>query len=159
MLESLSNRLQGVFKSLRGEARLTEATVDAALRELDEEVGVRLPESSVLGLLDDYPTRSGYIITPVVIWGGEVLRNPTNTELARRVGLLRGLVEVNGETETRRGRQLVPGDRVTLGGRTVEEGLHLEVRGLRTHFHTDRGLFRAVDGIDLELTAREEVPQ
>ena len=24
---------------------------------------------------------------PVVIWGGEVLRNPTNTELARRVGL------------------------------------------------------------------------
>src|SRR4029078_2538450 len=26
--------------------------------------------------------------TPVVIWGGEVLRNPTNTELARRVGLL-----------------------------------------------------------------------
>jgi thioredoxin reductase (NADPH) len=25
--------------------------------------------------------------TPVLIWGGEVLRNPTNTELARRVGL------------------------------------------------------------------------
>jgi len=25
--------------------------------------------------------------TPVVIWGGEVLRNPTNAELARRVGL------------------------------------------------------------------------
>jgi thioredoxin reductase (NADPH) len=25
--------------------------------------------------------------TPVVIWGGELLRNPTNTELARRVGL------------------------------------------------------------------------
>ena len=34
MLESLSNRLQGVFRSLRGEARLTEATVDAALREI-----------------------------------------------------------------------------------------------------------------------------
>ena len=34
MFESLSNRLQGVFKSLRGEARLTEATVDAALREI-----------------------------------------------------------------------------------------------------------------------------
>lgn len=40
-----------------------ETVVDAALRELDEEVGVRLPESSVLGLLDDYPTRSGYLIT------------------------------------------------------------------------------------------------
>ena len=34
MLESLSTRLQDVFKSLRGEARLTEATVDAALREI-----------------------------------------------------------------------------------------------------------------------------
>jgi signal recognition particle subunit SRP54 len=34
MFESLSTRLQDVFKSLRGEARLTEATVDAALREI-----------------------------------------------------------------------------------------------------------------------------
>ena len=33
--------------------------------------------------------------------------------------LLRGVVEVNGEVETRRGRQLVPGDRVTVGDRTV----------------------------------------
>ena len=33
--------------------------------------------------------------------------------------LLRGLVEVNGEVETRRGRQLVPGDTVTVGGQTV----------------------------------------
>ena len=34
MFESLSTRLQDVFKSLRGEARLTDATVDAALREI-----------------------------------------------------------------------------------------------------------------------------
>src|SRR6187551_3234575 len=34
MFESLSNRLQGVFRSLRGEARLTEETVEAALREI-----------------------------------------------------------------------------------------------------------------------------
>ena len=47
-----------------------ETAVDAALRELDEEVGIALPDSTVLGLLDDYPTRSGYVITPVVIWGG-----------------------------------------------------------------------------------------
>ena len=47
-----------------------EMRVDAALRELDEEVGVSSPHSAVLGLLDDYPTRSGYVITPVVIWGG-----------------------------------------------------------------------------------------
>jgi signal recognition particle subunit SRP54 len=34
MFESLSQRLQGVFQSLRGEARLTEALVDTALREI-----------------------------------------------------------------------------------------------------------------------------
>jgi len=34
MFDALSDRLQGVFKSLRGEARLTEAAVDAALREI-----------------------------------------------------------------------------------------------------------------------------
>lgn len=47
-----------------------ETAVDAALRELREEIGVELLGSAVLGLLDDYPTRSGYVITPVVIWGG-----------------------------------------------------------------------------------------
>jgi signal recognition particle subunit SRP54 len=34
MFESLSDRLQGVFRTLRGEARLTEQTVEAALREI-----------------------------------------------------------------------------------------------------------------------------
>jgi ribosome-associated protein len=33
--------------------------------------------------------------------------------------LLSGTVEVNGEVETRRGRQLVPGDVVTAHGETV----------------------------------------
>ena len=47
-----------------------ETAIDAALRELDEELGVRLDTSAVLGMLDDYPTRSGYVITPVVLWGG-----------------------------------------------------------------------------------------
>src|ERR1700677_2686354 len=52
-----------------------ESAVDAALRELDEEVGIKLVDSNVLGLLDDYPTRSGYVITPVVIWGGGKLES------------------------------------------------------------------------------------
>ena len=41
-------------------------------RELEEEVGLTLPPSSVLGLLDDYVTRSGYVMTPVVCWAGPV---------------------------------------------------------------------------------------
>ena len=67
-----------------------ETAVDAALRELDEEVGVRLPASTVLGLLDDYPTRSGYVITPVVIWGGGRLDPrpaPDEVVAVYRVGL------------------------------------------------------------------------
>ena len=41
----------------------------AALRELEEEVGLLLPPESLLGRLDDFPTRSGFVITPVVVWG------------------------------------------------------------------------------------------
>ena len=47
-----------------------ETPAEAALRELAEEVGLERPEEAVLGLLDDYPTRSGFVITPVVVWGG-----------------------------------------------------------------------------------------
>lgn len=43
----------------------------AALRELDEELGLALPPEHVLGCLDDLPTRSGFLITPVVVWGSE----------------------------------------------------------------------------------------
>jgi mutator protein MutT len=43
----------------------------AALREMHEEVGLALEESAVLGRLDDYPTRSGFVITPIVVWSGE----------------------------------------------------------------------------------------
>ena len=67
-----------------------ETVIDAALRELDEEVDVRLPDSTVLGLLDDYPTRSGYVITPVVIWGGGRLDPrpaPDEVVAVYRVGL------------------------------------------------------------------------
>ena len=47
-----------------------ESAVDGALRELREEVGLVLGPDAVLGLLDDYVTRSGYVITPVVCWAG-----------------------------------------------------------------------------------------
>ena len=55
----------------------------AALRELDEEVGVLCRRDRVLGLLDDYPTRSGFRITPVVIWAGQdVVLRPNPLEVA-----------------------------------------------------------------------------
>jgi 8-oxo-dGTP pyrophosphatase MutT (NUDIX family) len=45
-----------------------ENAVQAALRELKEEINLDLKASTVVGTLDDYRTRSGYLITPVVIW-------------------------------------------------------------------------------------------
>jgi 8-oxo-dGTP pyrophosphatase MutT (NUDIX family) len=49
-----------------------ESVADAALRELHEETGVQAAPGDVLGVLDDYATRSGYLMTPVVVWGGPV---------------------------------------------------------------------------------------
>jgi 8-oxo-dGTP pyrophosphatase MutT (NUDIX family) len=47
-----------------------EDALTAALREVDEELGLHLTEEAFVGWLDDYPTRSGYVITPVVLWAG-----------------------------------------------------------------------------------------
>jgi 8-oxo-dGTP pyrophosphatase MutT (NUDIX family) len=45
-----------------------EGPIDGALRELDEEIGVGQGRDAVLGRLDDYITRAGYLITPIVCW-------------------------------------------------------------------------------------------
>lgn len=60
----------------------------AALRELEEEIGLKLDAADVLGRLDDYPTRSGYVITPFVVWGGPNPRlqaNPDEVETIHRI--------------------------------------------------------------------------
>lgn len=64
----------------------------AALRELHEELGLALPAEAVLGRLDDYVTRSGYAITPVVVWAAGVaadaLRpNPQEVASVHRIPL------------------------------------------------------------------------
>jgi 8-oxo-dGTP pyrophosphatase MutT (NUDIX family) len=67
-----------------------EGAQEAALRELAEEVGLALAPSAVLGLLDDYATRSGYVITPVVVWGGaapELRTDPREVAEVHRIPL------------------------------------------------------------------------
>ncbi|MFW0791492.1 NUDIX hydrolase [Gordonia sp. CPCC 205333] len=48
-----------------------ETPVDAALRELNEELGIELDEDAVIGVLDDFETRSGYLMTPIVCWADD----------------------------------------------------------------------------------------
>ena len=67
-----------------------ETPVMAALRELHEELGLELGPDDVLGLLDDYPTRSGYLITPVVVWakaGAAISPNPEEVASVHRIAL------------------------------------------------------------------------
>jgi 8-oxo-dGTP pyrophosphatase MutT (NUDIX family) len=60
-----------------------ETSHEAALRELHEEVGVELGAEHVLGQLDDYATRSGYCITPIVVWAEGVSElKPSPAEVA-----------------------------------------------------------------------------
>jgi hypothetical protein len=49
-----------------------------------------LAPDAVIGRLDDYATRSGFVITPVVVWGGarpQIRPNPAEVAHVYRVGL------------------------------------------------------------------------
>ncbi|WP_236788180.1 CoA pyrophosphatase [Amycolatopsis sp. GM8] len=59
-----------------------EDAIDAALRELHEELGIFAGRAQCAGLLDDYPTRSGYVITPVVVRIEAVEPVPNPAEVA-----------------------------------------------------------------------------
>ncbi|MFO1109639.1 MAG: CoA pyrophosphatase [Bradyrhizobium sp.] len=92
----LTRRAEGL-RSHKGQWALPGGRCDAgetqaqsALRELHEELGLALTEREVLGLLDDYPTRSGYLITPVVVWAGtgvSIAPNPAEVASVHRIAL------------------------------------------------------------------------
>ncbi len=65
-----------------------ETPEESALRELAEEVGLYLDHAAVIGRLDDFTTRSGFVISPVVIWGGiaaELVPNSAEVESIHRI--------------------------------------------------------------------------
>jgi 8-oxo-dGTP pyrophosphatase MutT (NUDIX family) len=73
-----------------------ETQIMAALRELREELGLEPGSADVLGLLDDYPTRSGYLITPVVVWAaGSGAMAPNASEVASVHRIALGDIERN----------------------------------------------------------------
>jgi len=90
-------RRAGTLRSHAGQWALPGGRLDAgetpeqaALRELAEEVHLRPDADRVLGRLDDFVTRSGYSITPVVVWAGPgrgLRPNPGEVESLHRVPL------------------------------------------------------------------------
>ena len=73
-----------------GRIEAGEAPLSAALREVAEELGLGLGAEDVVGWLDDRATRSGFVITPVVLWGGidpALEPDPSEVMAVYRVGL------------------------------------------------------------------------
>jgi 8-oxo-dGTP pyrophosphatase MutT (NUDIX family) len=67
-----------------------ETPVQAALREMHEEIAVQLAADAVLGRLDDFVTRSGFVMSPMVVWGGphlETWPNPQEVASVHRIPL------------------------------------------------------------------------
>ena len=65
-----------------------ETPEETALREMREEIGLELPLSAVIGRLDDFVTRSGFVMSPVVIWAGAdpaLAPNPEEVESIHRI--------------------------------------------------------------------------
>jgi 8-oxo-dGTP pyrophosphatase MutT (NUDIX family) len=70
-----------------------ESVLDAARRELAEELGLELAPEAMLGRLDDYPTRSGFVISPVVLWAGPVRAGVELRPRKAEVGAVYGITE------------------------------------------------------------------
>ncbi len=83
-------RHAGQFALPGGRLDAGEDAVQGARRELAEELGVSLDPGCVLGLLDDFTTHSGFVITPVVLWGSEartLAPDPREVAIAYRIPL------------------------------------------------------------------------
>ncbi len=79
------NSHAGQFALPGGRIDEGETPIEGALRELREEVNLNLEADAVLGLLDDYRTQSGYLITPIVVWAGADARMEANPHEVARI--------------------------------------------------------------------------
>ena len=86
-----------------------------AMRELEEELGLKVSDADLVGRLDDFDTRSGFAITPVVFWSGEQAEalRPSASEVAQ-------LVVVRLDELERAAARAEPGERFSLRLPTVQ---------------------------------------
>lgn len=80
----------GQFALPGGRVDPGESAIEAALREAREEINLELAPAAILGRLDDFATRSGYVITPLVAWappGATMSPNPAEVAGLYRVHL------------------------------------------------------------------------
>lgn len=65
-----------------------ETVEQTAIREMEEEVGLKLSQAQIIGRLDDFATRSGFVMTPIVFWAGQLPAlqlNPLEVDSAHRI--------------------------------------------------------------------------
>ncbi|MEO1061790.1 MAG: CoA pyrophosphatase [Actinomycetota bacterium] len=126
-----------------------ETPVEAALRETSEEIGLDLSTDHLLGRLDDYPTRSGYVITPFVFWAGvdaEPAPNPDEVASVHRISL-RELVR----PDSPRFVEIPESDRPVIQLRIGQDLLHAPTGAV---IHQFRAV--AVEGRDERVDAYEQ---
>ena len=105
-----------------------EISAETALRETREEVGLALPPECVIGMLDDYPTRSGFVITPVVVWAdGKPALDPNPDEVAE---VYRIPLEVLEHPDVPRLRAIPESDRPV-----ISVPISVPLLGLDVHVH------------------------
>ncbi len=81
---STMSRHAGQMALPGGRLHQGESAEQCAIRELHEEIGLSVDSEDVVGLLDDFDTRSGFTITPVVIWSNAeaAVLQPSRHEVA-----------------------------------------------------------------------------
>ena len=83
LLTKRSSRLRrhaGQWALPGGRVDAGETVEQTAIREMHEEVGLSLEHNHIIGRLDDFTTRSGYVMTPIVFWAGKLPTLDLNDE-------------------------------------------------------------------------------